>query len=119
MPEMNPEIKAQWTAALRSGEYQQGTGQLAQKHEGEWQFCCLGVLCELAVKADQDVTVTDGNIDRLYDGQAALLPRSVAGWAGINTYGDFYADGYDQSLTAKNDNGMPFTEIADLIEKYL
>jgi hypothetical protein len=44
---MNPEIKARWVAALRSGEYQQTTGNLRTENG----FCCLGVLCDLHSKA--------------------------------------------------------------------
>jgi len=39
---MDPEIKANWLAALRSGEYTQAEGQL---HDGGNKYCCLGVLC--------------------------------------------------------------------------
>lgn len=35
---------AEWTAALRSGKYEQGRGFL----NGPKGHCCLGVLCELA-----------------------------------------------------------------------
>lgn len=35
----------EWTDALRSGEYQQGTGCL---RTGDDNFCCLGVLSDLA-----------------------------------------------------------------------
>ena len=41
---MNPEIKDRWVAALRSGEYKQGTGRLRRVND---TFCCLGVLCDL------------------------------------------------------------------------
>ncbi len=44
---MNPERKAQWVAALRSGEFPQGQSEL-KTAEGE--FCCLGVACELAYR---------------------------------------------------------------------
>jgi hypothetical protein len=40
---MNPEIKAKWIAALRSGEYAQGRYAL---RDGD-HFCCLGVLCDV------------------------------------------------------------------------
>jgi hypothetical protein len=40
---MNPEVKARWVAALRSGEYKQGKGALRLNNK----FCCLGVLCDL------------------------------------------------------------------------
>lgn len=44
---MNEEIKAKWVAALRSGKYQQTSGQL-RRNEGESSsFCCLGVLCDV------------------------------------------------------------------------
>lgn len=48
-PPMNPEIKAQWLAALRSGNYQQGIGQLYEKKFGRdyAQYCCLGVLADV------------------------------------------------------------------------
>ena len=41
---MTPELKAKWLAALRSGEYVQGTGHF----EKDRKFCCLGVLCKVA-----------------------------------------------------------------------
>lgn len=39
-----------WVKALRSGEYKQGYGYLHYKRGGKDKFCCLGVLCDLAVK---------------------------------------------------------------------
>lgn len=40
-------ILREWEAALRSGEYAQGTGWLNRDEK----FCCVGVLCDLQVKA--------------------------------------------------------------------
>lgn len=37
---MNPELKAMWIAALRSGEFDQGRGKLRNDNG----YCCLGVL---------------------------------------------------------------------------
>lgn len=37
--------RAKWTAALRSGEYQQTKGKLATKEYDA--YCCLGVACEV------------------------------------------------------------------------
>lgn len=45
---MNQEIKKRWVAALRSGDYKQGTGAL---RNADNKFCCLGVLCDLHSKA--------------------------------------------------------------------
>lgn len=41
---MNQQIKQQWTAALRSGEYQQTYGEI---RNGSDEYCANGVLCEL------------------------------------------------------------------------
>lgn len=46
---MDQQIKAAWITALTDGSYQQGEGVLQDVTNG--QFCCLGVLCDLAVKA--------------------------------------------------------------------
>lgn len=44
---MNPEVKQQWLAALRSGYYMQNVGQLWGPVNGKPTFCALGVLCEV------------------------------------------------------------------------
>lgn len=44
---MKKEIADKWVAALRSGNYKQTTGMLNRNNES---FCCLGVLCEIAIK---------------------------------------------------------------------
>lgn len=42
---MNPELKAKWVAALRSGEFKQGEEALASKeNDGSYTNCCIGVL---------------------------------------------------------------------------
>lgn len=40
---MSEDLKDRWVAALRSGKYEQGTGQLRLGGT----FCCLGVLCDV------------------------------------------------------------------------
>lgn len=113
MPKMNPEVKAKWLEALRSGKYKQGDSAL---HKGE-QFCCLGVLCDIAVQSG--IVKTDINHDDevVYDGRADYLPLSVQEWAGLpNENGDY--DRYASSLADQNDEGATFTEIADIIEKH-
>jgi hypothetical protein len=49
MTKMNPEIKAEWLRALRSGEFRQARDKLRDKGGA---FCCLGVLCKLYANAD-------------------------------------------------------------------
>lgn len=135
MSHMKPEIKAKWVAALRSGEYRQGRNVLKQAFSSKDtpQFCCLGVLCDLAVKDGLEIEVVDVNDNDpkvlykvwSFDGAEELLPKSVIEWAGIeSTNGNVAVDGsaygeggYD--VASLNDNGVPFIEIADVIEKSL
>jgi len=122
---MNSEVKQKWIDALRSGEYIQGQKNL----ESEGKFCCLGVLCDLAVKDGVPVLVTKDSRSRhvldsvsftRYDGSAAVLPEKVRNWAGLS-----YSDFDDWKLIEMNDgNGSgtrtySFDQIADYIEKNL
>jgi hypothetical protein len=116
---MNPEIKAQWVADLRSGEYEQAKSYLASKGDG---YCCLGVLCEQAVGAGV-VNRTDGGDGRFYygdgsdeegEGNDITLPPSVANWAGLEADSP-QIDGRHLS-EMNDDDGKTFAEIADAIE---
>lgn len=59
----------EWIAALRSGKYQQGYGQLREFDS----YCCLGVACDLYDATGWE-SVRDG-LFRQQDG--ALMPRVV------------------------------------------
>lgn len=122
---MDTTIKADWVDALRSGRYSQGQVMLNNKQQGT--FCCLGVLCEMAVEAgvierDPD-TVTFPSQSATYYGvkrdySSSFLPEAVQEWAGINSVGEFINDtGSRDSLVDHNDNGKTFRQIADIIEK--
>ena len=138
---MNPEIKAQWIAALRSGEYRQGRNTLRDAKD---RFCCLGVLCDLAEKAGviSEPQQMSTGIYQYADGfsgrfrQIGVLPEKVAEWSGLDD--DMHADPYDpeverdgvrRCLSALNDEGwepdpatstpLTFDQIADLIEEQL
>lgn len=95
--------KAEWVAALRSGEYAQGTGLL---RDFDNRFCCLGVLCDLEYGRDAWVA---GFGDGRYaiNGSIALLHGEL-----LNKVGKWSM--YD--LTNMNDSGSTFAEIADWIE---
>lgn len=79
---MNQDIKKRWVDALRSGEYEQAKNYLSTP-DG---YCCLGVLCEIAV--EDGVVFKD---DETYfskeepqnDFSAEELPRAVIEWAGL------------------------------------
>jgi hypothetical protein len=117
--DMNESIKAQWVAALRSGEYEQGQAYLQK----DGKFCCLGVLCDLAVKAGV-ITVTGGDVTAAEygpDAETLTLPDKVMDWAGTGDSNPevlYYGGRYD-TLASLNDNDVPFGTIADLIEDQL
>ena len=96
---MNPEIKARWVAALRSGKYKQTKGFL----RCDESFCCLGVLCDVVEPEywnGEDYAI-DPHLpaERLTDG------------VGID---------YVDVLTHMNDHeGETFRAIADYIEREL
>lgn len=55
------ELKAKWVKALRSGEYQQGQGQLCTRtNDGSYSFCCLGVLEDVAGKTSRSEMSING-----------------------------------------------------------
>lgn len=121
---MNQDVKEKWVAALRGGEYTQTTGRLRDRDS----YCCLGVLCDLAV--------LDGAIDPpvlteetcaccfpawQYDESAGELPMRVQQWAGL-TEGNptVLYRGDTETLSTLNDlRGQNFEQIADVIEDQL
>lgn len=134
MSTMNAEIKAQWTAALRSGEYEQGCGLLRRGSE----YCCLGVLCDLAVKAGIIPKPERRSAlgDTRYGAEAndLHLPAEVMAWAGVGqdnpkvdadslpagiTWANDLDDNGAPSLSNLNDGGTPFAVIADIIDQQL
>jgi hypothetical protein len=98
-----------WVDALRSGEYQQCQQRLA---DGSG-FCCLGVACDLALRA--------GIIDR-YDPSDGSLEfyRPVRQFFGLaQVDGEYWSPdlGSYTTLIAANDTcGMNFVEIAEIID---
>lgn len=128
---MDAGVKAKWLEALRSGEYEQTTGALRSTNG----YCCLGVLCEVAVKndvipegvaADEDVEVTT----YYYAEAGSWLPDVVAQWAGLdegdpgvdldNAADDHYEGEKHYTLSSLNDlYGYDFEMIAGVIETHL
>ncbi len=138
---MNPEIKAKWVAALRSGEFTQGHGGLYNRETDS--YCCLGVLCELAarenvvnhVRGEQPAHAVMNPTSREFDffgdhevvfgdnptANSFVLPVQVQEWAGLAYPIGGYVPWEDDvtGLDYANDNGGTFEVIADLIEEYL
>lgn len=94
---MNEQVKKMWLDALRSGRYKQGQNVLhAYNSVGDERFCCLGVLCDIAVKhnvvarseeAKPNYPEIDGHNTAgfSYGWQSAMvdLPVEVIKWAGL------------------------------------
>ena len=83
---MKEGIKIEWTGRLRSDRYTQGQGALKTADvDGNAYHCCLGVLCEIAVKDDAIqppvYEAEEGQIR--YGFEAAILPTSVQNWSGL------------------------------------
>ena len=109
-------VVSKWVEALRSGDYKQGKEWLHQKNDkGQDRYCCLGVLCDLAVKAKIIPPPTEDDKVFSYRKEDAHLPPIVKKWVGLKTAsGDFHVG---SSLVDLNDNGSRFTTIAKLIEE--
>ncbi|MGH2967707.1 MAG: hypothetical protein ACRDK0_01395 [Solirubrobacteraceae bacterium] len=87
-------------------------------------YCCLGVLCDLAVKDGLDITAEQGLRWWSFGGASAALPAEVVKWAGFTereTYEisdeyDVYLQGGGTQAAELNDEGVLFSRIADLID---
>ena len=130
---MDARIKALWLDALRSDEFEQGTGALcrpAVTEDGKKSACCLGVLNELAAREGVigvrlgDDSDPDGALFRYGKlGDRYFLPVEVQKWAHLGSQNPLIGG---LSLATRND-GDPdrcvpahsFREIADLIEEHL
>jgi hypothetical protein len=123
---MNERIKALWIAELRDGEHEQGRGRLRREtKQGTTQYCCLGILCEIAVREgviEPPVRhVNDDGTCYEYDLDTDTLPQSVVQWAGLSDSNPVIDLGNlnPETLGGLNDNGSSFAEIAQFIEDKL
>jgi hypothetical protein len=123
---MNQEIKQKWIEALRSGSYSQTKQQLKKENS----FCCLGVLCDLYLKENNQDWVTQGNDTGaiVHDEEeycmplieVTVLPEKVYTWAGLDEENPEveYAEQI-MPISDVNDLGRSFKEIASIIEHQL
>jgi hypothetical protein len=123
---VNPDIKRRWIEALRSGEYRQTQEVLVEPDPilGD-AFCCLGVLCEIAVKDGVIVRQAESYLDPAnpMDQSDATLPMAVLRWAELPIDGHTANEVvvmHERYLTTFNDNfRYDFNQIADVIEEKL
>lgn len=124
---MKKEIADRWIELLESG-LDQTRSALKRYRLDAPHYCCLGVLCELAV---QDGVVEErlvsvpriakfGAVGNPGDESVIVLPAAVIKWAGMNTeVGEFDAGERErQNLANLNDSGYSFHEIAEVIRQH-
>lgn len=136
---VNEDVKELWLNALRSGKYEQGTMKLAQElYDGTREYCCLGVLCDLAVKNGVcnvkwvHGTAYYGTEEEFANEKASenTLPKSVQEWIGVNSDNirvskkinsfDDEDEFEDVMVSELNDEyGYSFDRIARLIKEQL
>lgn len=147
----NQQVMQQWYEDLLSGAYSQTKRTLQRVSPGDPDldagdvgFCCLGVLCDQAVKAGviPDPSIYDeplggghvmdygGGDPETEDGAGtAFLPPKVQEWAGLTdrnpwvTYvtPDFHDDDEVHTRSANlsdlnDEEGLSFAEIAELVK---
>lgn len=103
-----------WLAALRSGEHKQGRNRLG-KPDGP--KCCLGVLCYVQGRLTADGQDDEnGKFAYLSPGNPAYGPL-VDGYCLPSNTGVEFGGHTLSELSALNDRGIPFSDIADILEK--
>jgi hypothetical protein len=114
---MNQEVKEKWVKALRSGYYEQCKEFLSIDN----RFCCLGVLCEIAVREGITSKKESGvSYVKYYDDDIKTIPPSVRGWAELPINPIIKYGGGKVYITELNDGYcLNFNEIANLIEEQL
>lgn len=123
--------------ALRSGEYEQGTGVLRTQDD---TYCCVGVGCDVARKngigIDWTVSPTNdlashgdgtGTISWHFDGIGTIFSRRLMDWYGFESRNAFDGDpeiaplgplNYSVTMIGANDTEKwTFEKIADALEK--
>lgn len=109
---MKPRIRKKWIAALRSGKYEQGQGNL----NSYGKYCCLGVLADIYYGPDGWESMKEDTFEQIkklkVSGQIATLPHEMLKHIDLDIQTSYL-------LANKNDSGSTFLEIADYIEQNL
>jgi len=124
-------ITRDWITALRSGKYEQGIGSLIDYHHSDgYEYCCLGVLCEILglnlkevlEEGVEDLETTD--VSRITGHPYATMirqeqfPIQIPNIELAEKIGEENAFAYIDTiyLGTINDQGVDFNTIAWIIE---
>lgn len=127
---MKEDIEKRWVEALESGKYKQGKDSLKiQNKDGSFSYCCLGVLCELAVEDGiiKPSSIPEDSFVWTYEDRSGVLPMKVMEWAGLDSCNPVVEDANhvgnlseDLNLSCYNDGlNYSFKQIAKLIRDSL
>jgi hypothetical protein len=109
---MDTKLKAEWIAALRSGKYKQGRLFL---RDSEDNYCCLGVLCEIA----GEVAIANAaDNDTVYRRAGAYCYRGTFGTLSSTMLREFgmSANLMNKLMEMNDTERCSFDTIADYIE---
>ncbi len=100
-------LKDKWLVALRSGEFEQGFGQLNK----DKCFCCLGVLAEVAKfpKCNYGAPYSGGD----------EFSYCIGGSNHFGTFPPGYVTCQETLMKMNDDERKSFAEIADYIEEHV
>ena len=115
---MDPDVKERWLKALRSGKFNQTYERLVKKLNGDFGFCCLGVLCHLDPRVKRFTFDIGGEwfYEYVFPYEQHRDDIPGEGFA----YEKWGLEPEQLSyLAGLNDRGVPFSMIADIIEEYL
>jgi hypothetical protein len=102
-----------WIAALRSGEYVQGTHRLRNNDD---TYCCLGVACDRHDRGLWHLAYSGWVYESEGHRGTVAMPATVRDTLClVDGLGAFN----NASLGAMNDHGATFAEIADFVEAHL
>lgn len=116
---MDKNVKLKWLEALKSGEYQKGTGYLRDKED---KFCCLGVLCNL-LKDESDYDWNTADVaDKVYCFTPNNGMADSFNWWGVPLQirqKIYFTKEHETELVSLNDNHPTWDEVIEYIEKEL
>lgn len=127
----NTEVIQRWVEALESGDYPQTIGTLHRNLSDDPDvpvgYCCLGVLCDLAVREGIIREHRHGsysNFGSLDDESESGLPERVMEWAGFDgSYPEVYVTAvghtprYTPLVELNDTHGWDFGRIAAVIRE--
>ena len=109
---LDPELKKNWLAALRSGDYVKGNHRLCTIDSDGDRYCCLGVLYEI-------LHGKDGWNESRFDDLTQSYVRVTALDSSVTFGHSVITDPHVGELAALNDNSDTFDPVIRYIENHL